>query len=85
MYFNFQFDNESGQLKLIFTPTAPNVDQLARDPSLMRGTSLLSKDMSILEEDSTFPAADSTMSLTRGAVDCMALHKKGLYIGGKAS
>ena len=74
-----QYDAENGQVKLIFSPAAHSVEQFARDASLIRGTSLLSKEMSIMEED----GGDETHSqLTQGAVNCMALHKNGLYIGG---
>lgn len=49
---------------------------------MIRGASLLSKDMSIMEEDTTL-SAETAEVITRGAFRCMALHKKGLYIGGE--
>ena len=80
-----QYDAESGLLKLIFAPTTHNVTQLARDATLLRGTSLLSKEMSIMEEEAEAMPPNSTSPLGQGAINCMALHKHGLYIGGNVS
>jgi len=61
----------------------PSQDEVTRDASIIRGASLLSKDMTIMEEDFSIANSDIASLLTTGALNCMALHKKGLYIGGK--
>ena len=75
-------DVEACQVKLVFSPSSQLPSGSMRDASMIRGASLLSKDMSIMEEDTNL-SMDTADMISRGAFRCMALHKKGLYIGGE--
>lgn len=78
-----QVDGESWVIKPIFLPQLQHRRSTTLDISLSKGASLLSKDMSILEEDSTL--TDTQVAISSGALNCMSLHKNGLYVGGKVS